>query len=341
MNKFKPLLSCPFCETQAKIVENDVGLFKAECANELCGVRPSTEYKNTRHEAFKDWDTRPSYSSFEELKTVLTINEQFLSATRHLIADGTSSFNLEDELVIRKDVEKIIAEQNRRIQELELEKADALQGNRYAQLERMAINRAKKAEEEIERLKSVSTGKIPELSGVITREMVRQAMFDEWYEICMDTGHHPDDIIQLPRRGLDFSPLHWCDAVYRNISDKLGKTFQNRVQPWMTSCFGKAVANDKMERCDRFLEEALELVQAIGYSPERGHALVDYVFNRDTGQPHQEVGGVMVTLAALCLATNLTCMTLEKTNSLVCGRRLTKFVQNKPQSPRVPHCQLQ
>lgn len=82
-------------------------------------------------------------------------------------------------------------------------------------------------------------------------------------------------------------------------------SFQDRVKPWMLACFGEEISNDKLERCDRFIEEALELVQAIGYSPDRAHALVDYVFNRGIGEPHQEVGGVMVTLAALCLASGL------------------------------------
>lgn len=82
-------------------------------------------------------------------------------------------------------------------------------------------------------------------------------------------------------------------------------SFQDRVKPWMLACFGEEISNDKLERCDRFIEEALELVQAIGYSPDRAHALVDYVFNREVGEPHQEVGGVMVTLAALCLASGL------------------------------------
>lgn len=78
--------------------------------------------------------------------------------------------------------------------------------------------------------------------------------------------------------------------------------FQDRVQPWMMACFGPEIAADKLERNDRFIEEALELTQASGYTKERAHALVDYVFDRPQGDINQEVGGVMVTLAAHCLA---------------------------------------
>lgn len=78
------------------------------------------------------------------------------------------------------------------------------------------------------------------------------------------------------------------------------KSFQIRVNQWMLKCFNHKIAADILERCDRFIEEALELVQSLGYSKERAHALVEYVFNRNKGEPAQEVGGVCVTLAALC-----------------------------------------
>lgn len=81
--------------------------------------------------------------------------------------------------------------------------------------------------------------------------------------------------------------------------------FQQRVQPWMMACFGAEISADREERNHRFLEEALELVQSCGCSASEAHQLVDYVYGRPVGEPVQEVGGVMVTLAALCLANGL------------------------------------
>ncbi len=78
--------------------------------------------------------------------------------------------------------------------------------------------------------------------------------------------------------------------------------FQSRVGPWMDATFGAMISGDKEERAHRFLEEALELVQSTGTTASEAHQLVDYVFGRSVGETHQEVGGVMVTLAALCLA---------------------------------------
>jgi hypothetical protein len=80
--------------------------------------------------------------------------------------------------------------------------------------------------------------------------------------------------------------------------------FQARVQPWLMECFGPMIAGDREERNHRFLEEALELVQACSCTASEAHQLVDYVYGRPVGELHQEVGGVMVTLAALCLAND-------------------------------------
>lgn len=81
-----------------------------------------------------------------------------------------------------------------------------------------------------------------------------------------------------------------------------GVSFQQRVQPWLLECFGGAIAGDRKERNHRFLEEALELVQSLGCSESEAQQLVSYVYGRPVGDPPQEVGGVMVTLAALCLS---------------------------------------
>lgn len=83
------------------------------------------------------------------------------------------------------------------------------------------------------------------------------------------------------------------------------KTLQDQVRPWVITCFDDQVANNKSERNHRFLEESLELVQSIGCTKDEAHQLVDYVFNRPIGEPEQEVGGVMITLTALCLANGL------------------------------------
>lgn len=90
-------------------------------------------------------------------------------------------------------------------------------------------------------------------------------------------------------------------------------SFQSRVYDWLLACFGKVIAADAIERNHRFLEESLELVQACGCTQKEAHQLVDYVFNRPVGEKSQEVGGVMVTLAALCEAQELNMQPLGET----------------------------
>jgi hypothetical protein len=95
------------------------------------------------------------------------------------------------------------------------------------------------------------------------------------------------------------------DKIWQLHSQFPSQGLQNRVDEWLIACFGEAIARDKTERNHRFLEEALELVQSLGCSRSEAHQLVDYVFERSIGEPLQETGGVMVTLAALCLANGL------------------------------------
>ena len=118
---------------------------------------------------------------------------------------------------------------------------------------------------------------------------------DEWMG-----GWEPEEHISFKNT----DNLNWRESlVCRDDVEKL--SFQDRVQPWLMECFGEMIAGDKEERNHRFLEEALELVQSCGCTQSEAHQLVDYVYGRDKGEPYQEVGGVMVTLAALCLANDL------------------------------------
>lgn len=81
--------------------------------------------------------------------------------------------------------------------------------------------------------------------------------------------------------------------------------FQMRVRRWVVTAFGFEIADNQAERGHRFLEEAIELAQAVGTSREDAHALVDYTYGRPIGEPGQEVGGVMITLAGLCAAIGI------------------------------------
>lgn len=91
---------------------------------------------------------------------------------------------------------------------------------------------------------------------------------------------------------------------------------QTLVRRWCVRAFGQEVADSHRERNHRFLEEALELCQSLGCSQEDAHVLVDYVYGRPQGQPGQEVGGVMITLAALCGAHTHLSMDVEARSEL-------------------------
>lgn len=113
----------------------------------------------------------------------------------------------------------------------------------------------------------------------------------EGYWVKTDTWPHP-----FGAQRDEFSVIPGTDP---------SNPFQARVQPWMLACFGAAIAADRAERNHRFFEEAGELVQACGMTADEAHQLVNYTWSRPLGEKPQEVGGVMVTLAALCLANQL------------------------------------
>lgn len=80
----------------------------------------------------------------------------------------------------------------------------------------------------------------------------------------------------------------------------MNSRYQTRVLDWARRTFGPGTADNPTERIMRFLEESLELAQALGLSEEEVGRVVAYVYGRPVGEPAQEVGGTMVTLASLC-----------------------------------------
>ncbi len=81
--------------------------------------------------------------------------------------------------------------------------------------------------------------------------------------------------------------------------------FQARVYDWMAKCFMRPDSMLPAQRSFRFIEEALELVQASGTSREEVLRLVEYVYGRPPGIIAQEIGGVMVSLSGLATSFGL------------------------------------
>jgi len=73
---------------------------------------------------------------------------------------------------------------------------------------------------------------------------------------------------------------------------------QSRVARWLDLVFTEAEIVDWRERVLRFVEEAIELAQAVHLDAATLHRLVDYVYSRPVGEVSQEVAGCLVTLYA-------------------------------------------
>lgn len=72
---------------------------------------------------------------------------------------------------------------------------------------------------------------------------------------------------------------------------------QKRVSSWVESRLG-GTAMESKERAMRFLEEALELVQAEGLTFKEVIKLVIHVDDKEPGDTQQELGGTILTLLA-------------------------------------------
>jgi len=79
----------------------------------------------------------------------------------------------------------------------------------------------------------------------------------------------------------------------------------DRCLRWLAEVFGPSATQDVEERALRFGEESLELIQSLGITREQAEALVKQVFDKPIGEPEQELGGTMVTLATLCAVTGM------------------------------------
>jgi hypothetical protein len=111
-------------------------------------------------------------------------------------------------------------------------------------------------------------------------------------------------------------------------------TYQKRVHNWMLSCFGIDIAEDGTERSHRFLEEALELVQSLGCTASEAHQLVDYVFGRPKGEPLQELGGTMVTLAALSTCFDMNMLDAGETELARVWTKIEKIREKQAAKPK-------
>ena len=79
---------------------------------------------------------------------------------------------------------------------------------------------------------------------------------------------------------------------------------QRSVSTWVISTFGESAMHPTI-RAMRFLEEAIELVQACGLTLEEVDRVAGVVYSRPVGEVSQEVGGTRLTLAALCEAMHV------------------------------------
>jgi hypothetical protein len=91
-------------------------------------------------------------------------------------------------------------------------------------------------------------------------------------------------------------------VVGKPIAEVTRDQRQLELVAWAKAAFGVEQATSIPQRGLRFMEEAVELFQAVGGDLQKAHELVDFVFERPIGELGQEFGGVAVTVLLLAAA---------------------------------------
>lgn len=99
--------------------------------------------------------------------------------------------------------------------------------------------------------------------------------------------------------GADLSPGDpLCKWAYEQITrGRIPE--QYRVLTWAVDSFG-AIAKNRDERAARLVEEAMEVAQAENVPLEVIHRIADRIYSRPVGDLGQEIGGLGITILALC-----------------------------------------
>lgn len=108
---------------------------------------------------------------------------------------------------------------------------------------------------------------------------------------------------------------------------------QFSTKNWGDACFGEEINNSQLERIDRFVEESIELAQAmyakLGYKPEeikyRITKQTEHTLSRPVGEVEQEIGGVMITLLCLCNAIRVSLIDLTIRELNRCWNNIPKI----------------
>lgn len=115
--------------------------------------------------------------------------------------------------------------------------------------------------------------------------------------------------------------------------EKTPYSFQVRCLKWILTWLNSNLIYNKQERNQRFLEEALELVQSLDMDRETAHKLVNYIFDRPKGEPKQELGGVMNTLAILSEINSMSMWEAAEEELTRCWNNIEKIKDKQKLKP--------
>lgn len=130
-----------------------------------------------------------------------------------------------------------------------------------------------------------------------------------WRGVCEHLGLNVEDGLAFTRCGERYpewlselsgsSTAEVAEDLFQRLRTDL-HFYQNRIAEAHHALFHDD-PTDIAERRDRHQEESNELSQSLGMTREEAHCLVDYTWDRPSGEPSEEIGASLLTLASLCV----------------------------------------
>lgn len=161
--------------------------------------------------------------------------------------------------------------------------------------------------------------------------MDAREQFEKWY---LDQSRDGD-----PRNRPHLVRDAYLAALKSNAEEIEGlranhQPLQARASTWATAAFGLDDVMNKKLRALRFIEEAIELVQAADLSLEDVNATALMVYRKPVGETKQEVGGVLVTLAVFCHAHGIQMMRAGMIELERCWQKIDQIRTKNSNKPR-------
>lgn len=175
----------------------------------------------------------------------------------------------------------------------------------------------------------------PEISGDQKCPLCGDIMHNHgWLELCLSPKIVcPGDFIITLSKNKEYNSISKkiFHEIYQQVNEEdsfINNTFANRFHGWLINVLDNDQLNDLNVHMARFMEESFEAMQALNMPKEAILKILEYVYSREPGPLHHELGGTLTTLTALVNHLRLDINELAE-DELIRNMAITDQIKNK------------